>query len=412
MGKRLKVLMSAYACEPGKGSEPEVGWQWARQMARFHDVTVLTRANNQPTIAAGLAALPAASPRPKFIFHDAGSWLLKLKQATGATQLYYALWQRAARTVIAQRLAAEKFDLLHHVTFAGFRFPTAVWNHRLPCIWGPVGGAESVPAALLPWRHPRSLAGELVRNLSNGVQFSPLSPLRRRAGASTVILVSTNEMRRVFARRGFAARLLPTIGVRAAGFAGPPPEARPADVPLRLLYVGNLIALKGLDLALEAVRAAPSNVTFTLIGDGRLAASLKRQSGRLGLASRVSFVGRRPQAEVLHAYRQFDVLLFPSLHDTGGYAVIEAMASGLPVICLDSGGPAIAVGENCGVKVPLGPRRDVVAGLSRAIRLYDANRQLLAEHGCQACERICEIYDWDQKGEAMDRIYQEALGGV
>ncbi len=412
MGKRLKVLMSAYACEPGKGSEPEVGWQWALQMARFHDVTVLTRANNQMSIARGLATLPAAVPRPKFLFHDAGPWLLKLKKVFHATQLYYTFWQRAAHALIAARLAREPFDLLHHVTFAGFRFPTAVWHQGVPCIWGPVGGAESIPAALLPWRHPRSLAGELLRNLSNGFQFSPLSPLRRRARASTVLLASTHEMQRAFSRRGFPAHLMPTIGLPTRNLPARPPDPRPEDAPLRLLYVGNLIALKGLDLALEALRASQANATFTLIGEGRLGPSLQRLTQKLGLAARVSFAGRRPQPEVLRAYSQFDLLLFPSLHDTGGYAVIEAMASGLPVVCLDSGGPAIAVRENCGIKVPLGSRREVVAGLGRAVHLYDENRALLAEHGRQARERVLEFYEWDRKGEEMNRVYQEAVGAV
>ena len=62
MSKRLKVLISAYACEPGKGSEPEVGWQWALQMARHHDVTVLTRANNRQAIEPAIEALRGRQP--------------------------------------------------------------------------------------------------------------------------------------------------------------------------------------------------------------------------------------------------------------------------------------------------------------------------------------------------------------
>jgi hypothetical protein len=45
--KKLKVLVSAYACEPNRGSEPEVGWQWIQQLARFYEVWIITRANNR-----------------------------------------------------------------------------------------------------------------------------------------------------------------------------------------------------------------------------------------------------------------------------------------------------------------------------------------------------------------------------
>ncbi len=57
MPKKLKVLISAYACEPNKGSEPEVGWQWALQMAKYHEVTVLTRTNNRAGIERELVVL-------------------------------------------------------------------------------------------------------------------------------------------------------------------------------------------------------------------------------------------------------------------------------------------------------------------------------------------------------------------
>src|SRR6266436_5550763 len=146
MSRRLKVLISAYACEPAKGSEPEVGWQWALQMARFHDVTVLTRTNNQSAIEAGLEKLQGQQPVPKFVYHDLKS--------------YYVRWQASARKVVAKLHGANRFDLLHHVTFAAYRYPTAIWGHGVPCIWGPIGGAESIPAPLLPRDHPASFVAE------------------------------------------------------------------------------------------------------------------------------------------------------------------------------------------------------------------------------------------------------------
>src|SRR4029077_18277793 len=80
MAQRLKVLISAYACEPGKGSEPEVGWQWALQMARFHDVTVLTRTNNRSAIEAGLEKIKGQQAVPQFVYHDLNSVFVNAKR--------------------------------------------------------------------------------------------------------------------------------------------------------------------------------------------------------------------------------------------------------------------------------------------------------------------------------------------
>src|SRR5712672_1266630 len=153
MSQRLKVLISAYACEPNKGSEPEVGWRWALEMARFHDVTVLTRANNRRAIEQSLEQLRGSRPLPQFVYHDEPAIILDFKKSFRATKLYYIIWQRSAREVIARLHKVNRFDLLHHVTFAAFRYPAAIWGHGIPCVWGPIGGIESVPFSFLPWSH-------------------------------------------------------------------------------------------------------------------------------------------------------------------------------------------------------------------------------------------------------------------
>ncbi len=403
MSQRRKVLLSAYACEPGKGSEPEVGWRWALEMARFHDVTVLTRANNRGPIEAALADALDREMRPRFVHFDLGDAAQRWKKRLGATQLYYWFWQQAARKRVAELVATEHFDLLHHATFAGYRYPTAIAGHGVPSLWGPVGGVECVPWGLLPWRHPASLWRESFRNVVNRAQTVGWSALGRHAALVTHTLASTPGMQRVLATLGHEADLMPTIGVDVADF--PPPERKPSTGPLRLLYVGYLIALKGIDLAIEALHQSRTDATFTLVGDGNFAETCRRLAGRLGLTPRVHFPGRKPRAEVLRLYREFDLVVFPSLHDTGGYTVLEGMANGLPVLCLDCGGPALAVREGCGIKVPLGRRAQVVRGLAEGIRFYNEHRGLLVTQAPTARAAVLDHYDWGIKGRRMHEIY-------
>lgn len=399
--------MSAYACEPGKGSEPEVGWQWALQMARYHDVTVLTRANNRPGIERAIETLRGRQPVPGFVYYDLHPLLLDLKRRANATKLYYVLWQRSARDVVARLHQENRYDLMHHVTFAGFRYPTAIWGHGVPTIWGPIGGIESIPLPLLPWRHLASLNHEMLRNANNLLQAAPFHVLPKRARATTLILVSTREMRQTFADLGFESEVMPTIGLNPAELPFQP--HRQIEGPLRLLFVGNVISLKGIDLALDAVRQSEISAIFTVIGTGNYLQAARRQVERLGLGERVKFEGRLSREEVLKVYPRHDVFLFPSLHDTGGYAVIEAMFNELPVICLDCGGPAVAVQTGCGVKVPLARRAKVVADLAKAIQWYDQNRPAVVEHGRAARGVVVREYDWDLKGTQMKKCYPEAI---
>ena len=407
MADRLKVLISAYACEPNKGSEPEVGWQWALQMARFHDVTVLTRANNRPGIEHALESLRSRQPVPQFVYHDLGPFLMKFKRHSRTIKLYYLLWQKSARELIQRLHDLHHYDLMHHVTFAGFRYPSAIWGHGVPCIWGAVGGVESVPVRLLPWRHPVSLAHEALRNINNVLQTASHRVLPSRARATTVILASTPEMQRAFAKFGFAAELMPTIGLKTQELPHRPRLV--SDGPLELLFVGNIITLKGIDLALDALKVSGTDATFTLVGSGNYLPAVKKRVEKLGLGNRVSFAGRLPREQVLRIYPQHDVFVFPSLHDTGGYAVIEAMFNELPVICLDCGGPAVAVRAGCGIKLPIGSRTTLITELAAAIRHYDRDRSAILADGKTAREMVLNFYDWDKKGEQMNERYLAAV---
>ena len=92
MFQKHKVLLSAYACEPNRGSEPGVGWNWAIEIAkRGHDVVVLTRKNNREVIESN-----ENTPfNLNFIYYDLPSSLMWLKKVFGV-QLYYFLWQIGA----------------------------------------------------------------------------------------------------------------------------------------------------------------------------------------------------------------------------------------------------------------------------------------------------------------------------
>ena len=246
----------------------------------------------------------------------------------------------------------------------------------------------------------------MIRNAAN-IAAVECGTLRRRAAKATVVIASTQETAGAIARGGIGGKILPTIGIHLRDF--PPQEAPPAD-HLRLLFAGRLLYWKGVELALRALHASGANARLDFIGDGRFRKSAEALSSELGLADRVRFRGQIPRAEMLQRYGEYDAMLFPSLHDTGGFVLLEAMATTLPVICLDCAGPALVVTEECGIRVPLGTRADVIAHLATAIRRYAEDPALRRTHGQRARVHVGEHYEWDRKGEAMNTIYEEVLG--
>ena len=406
MSRRLKVLMSAYACESGRGSEPEVGWQWCLQMARFHDVTVLTRANNRDNIEGALARLPDDRPRPSFVYFDGDEFKLWWKRTFKLHRVYYIWWQKEIRRVIEKLCRENGYDIIHHITFAGFRYTAGIWHHGVKSIWGPIGGMESIYWRLLPFHHPASLIMELGRNVSNFIQSAPTAAFATRARESDLTIVSTRETMAILAEWNLKGSLMPTIGLDMAMFPRVKEHDTASKRPLRLLFVGQLIWLKGVDMAVEALAESGTDAVLHFIGSGPFRKGLEKLAKRLGLDGRVTFSPHIPREQVLREIYDHDVFLFPSLHDSGGFAVIESMASGLPVICLDVGGPALSVADGCGFRVPLGWRSQVVTGLAESIRRYAGDRAMVAAHGKQARAQVMTNYDWDRKGEEMNKLYQ------
>jgi len=94
-----------------------------------------------------------------------------------------------------------------------------------------------------------------------------------------------------------------------------------------------------------------SDARFTIVGDGPERSRLERDVRFYNLQHNVEFIPRLPQNELFRLYDNHDLLLFPSLHDAGGFVVLEAMSYGMPVVCLDLGGPKDLVTSNSGVVV-------------------------------------------------------------
>ena len=143
MNERLHILLSAYACEPDRGSEPGVGWNWVRHLARDHDVWVITRSNNRGVIEAVLAHNPLRNAH--FIYFDLPRWARFWKRRSFGLRPYYYLWQAGVYFAARRIHRSVRFDLVHHVTFVKYWMPSFLAALPVPFVWGPVGGGESAP---------------------------------------------------------------------------------------------------------------------------------------------------------------------------------------------------------------------------------------------------------------------------
>lgn len=405
---RLKILLSAYACEPGKGSEPGVGWNVAVHLARFHEVWVITRANNRPVIEAELSHTPI--PRLHFAYFDLPRWLMFWKRGRSGIHLYYYLWQIGILRLARALHGRVGFDLVQHVSFVKYWAPSFLCLLPVPMIWGPVGGGESAPKTLWIDFGPCGMLYEATRETLRWLgEHDPC--VRMTARRSAVALATTEETAKRL--RGLEARRIERVS--ESGLSDFEIEwlgelrtrLRP---PIRFLSIGSLLHLKGFHLGLAAfAKAGLRDSEYWVIGDGPQRGRLEALVRELGIANRVRFFGTLPRGEVFRRLEDCDVLVHPSLHDSGGWVCLEAMAARRPIICLDLGGPATQVTAATGFRISGGSRAQVVRDIGAAMRKLGLDHQLRLRMGAAAREHIVQDFQWERKIERLETIYAAAL---
>jgi glycosyltransferase involved in cell wall biosynthesis len=377
------ILAFAYSCEPGKGSEPGAGWAMARIAARMGPTWVITRANNRRPIDAVLHTVPERD-RLNFVYVDLPKRLTWWKRGKRGVHLYYLLWQFAALRRAQSLLRQEEFRFVWHITLANVWLGSVAPLTNLPFVYGPVGGGVPTPWSLLPSLGVAGSAFEIARTVVRSAfrYVNPLCGLAMRR--AEVILVQNDETRNWIPAR---LRDKAVLSPNAVLDTQPPKRVHREHRQPTALFAGELLPLKGIALAIRAI-AQTRDWRLVICGSGRDERRLRKIARQLGVRGRVRFLGQRPREEVLRLMsEEADVLLFPSVHDEGPMVVAEALTVGLPVVCLDRGGPQ-AFG---GIAVRAGNVHETSERLARVLMSMPAQAPSVEFSFEAASERVAAV---------------------
>jgi glycosyltransferase involved in cell wall biosynthesis len=346
----MKLLISAYACAPNYGSDHGIGWNWVTEAHRLgYEIWVLASPAHRHSIANACRHDPALTGI-NWIFPEVPRWPLPQGVEPEWERTYNFLWQRSAVDLARELHHQINFNAIHHLTWSGIRAPTFLGSLGAPLIIGPIGGGETSPRSLRDAIGARGRMLEWVRDISNAtITLNPI--VRSGFRDAAVIFVTTNDTQNLFrgSLRGKTV-VLSSISLTAL----PPATLRQWSGPPRFLYAGRLLYWKGVHIALRAFAELTSkgvDAHFTIVGDGPERSRLESEAAARKLHNRVQFIRRIPQPKLFELYDTHHLLLFPSLHDSGGFVVLEALSRGLPVVCLDLGGPNETVTADSGVIV-------------------------------------------------------------
>lgn len=405
----LKILINAYACSPGMGSEPGMAWNWVENLARYCELHVITEGEFRDRIEVVVPALPQGR-NMHFYYNPVDDDVRKMcwNQGDWRFYKYYRQWQWKTYLIAKDICETEHIDVLHQLNMIGFREPGYLWRlskeSGVPFVWGPVDAKDKFPVAYLSGAGLRTRLFVRLKNLITCLQLRHSRRVHEAARqASVVFSASTNSRRSFMKYMGVDSPLLNETG---CSVVRRPPDGKPARDTFDILWVGKMDFRKQLALALRAVSIAGSpEMRLHVVGGGDAGPYMRLASG-LGIGGRCRWHGAVGHDEVLRLMRQSDVLLFTSVAEGTPHVVLEAIGNGLPVVCFDTCGQGDAVNDAVGVRIPLTTPSASARDFAQALGRLAGDRALLALLSA-GCRQRQEELSWDVKARLMVEWYEK-----
>jgi glycosyltransferase involved in cell wall biosynthesis len=406
----LKILLSAYACNPKRGSESKVGWNWALSLSKYNKVVVITRLHNKNDIEDEIQCLEGLQANNlDFIYYDLPSkygWFFFKNSYTA--YLHYTIWQYGIYKLLKMNNRYKDFDIIQHLTYNGFKNPGFLWKLNANFIVGPIGGGQFIPSGFVDCYRDNYIK-EKGRKIINSLWvYSPY--LKNAYGKAKSILVANDETNKVIKKivnnESKIIKMLET-GVSKVEIKK---IKKPPNERVTILWAGNSAFIKALPLFIKSLVYVKNidKINIELVGN----INLSTYSGFINKHNLNKIITNRgivPYKEMEDYYQKSDIFVFTSLRDTSGNVVLEAMANGLPIICLNHQGVKDIVTDDCGVKIIPRNSKYVIEELAKAIDLLIEDKDLRRQMGEKSIERLNAAYLWENKAIQMQEIYREVL---
>ncbi|MGI4864395.1 MAG: glycosyltransferase family 4 protein [Janthinobacterium lividum] len=407
------VLITAYAVNPYKGSEDGMGWNFILQAARFQRVIAVTRHNNGPHIRRYLAANPALAAQAanvEFLYFDLPAWTRWWKKGPLLSLIYFYMWQLGLAVWLRHRRLP--VDVVHNLNFHNDWTPSFLWLLGRPMVWGPIGHHPPIPRTHLAQYGRRALLkDQLIGSLKHVFWAAdPFLRVTRRRARQVLCMNSAVAPRLGLLRSRY--EIVPSVAIDLpAASSAPAPKTS-----FTVMIAARMVPLKGFDMVIAAFaafyHALPAAeqplARLLLIGSGPEEDRLQRLLHAHQLTTCAVHRPWLDRQELLEVYREASVFFFPS-HEGAGMVVAEAMSYGVPVLCYQNEGPGELTPTASSLKVPYGTFAQNAADFAERLRWLHDSPALLAAEATLAYRHVAQHHTWEQRGQQLRRIYQQAL---
>ncbi len=410
----IAVLINAYACAPGMGSEPGMAWNWCIHLANHCTLHIITEGEFRDKIEEALAHLPQAK-NMHFYYNPVSDKVRKMCWNQGDWRFYkhYRKWQRETRRMAGEIINRHHVEIIQHLNMVGFREPGYLWEiNSHPFVWGPIGGLKRFPKAYLRGAGWKMNVFNRLKDAITTLQIKYGRRVGKAVAKADLLIASIPDSYRALQKyRHKESVIIPETGCYDNGKEENNID-RFADENFNMMWVGKFDFRKQLNIALQALAKVKhlKGITLSIYGTGseQQEKYYRQMASELNIEKQVEWCGSIANQEIMTRMEQAQLFFFTSVSEDTSTVVLEALTCHLPVLCFDACGFGYVVDDSVGIKIPFStPSRSIDAFAEKIAYLYH-NRDVLKEKS-RNCSRRKEIFSWKNKAEQMVRLYGQAI---
>ncbi len=399
----LSILINAYACSPIKGSEPGMAWNWIINLANDCKLYVITEGEWEKEIEEKIKQQPNGK-NITFYYNPVSDKIREMcwNQGTWKFYYYYRQWQKETLEIAKTIIAEHEIDLIHQLNMVGYREPGLLWKiDGIPKVWGPIGGFGGIPNNYLSLYSKRSAFKQIIKQIINTYQIHlPYinEPIHKVDELIACNSIAKNCLQKISNKN---IPIISEVGAKKFNKTLTPKDYY--SPTLKLAWVGKNDERKALSLAIKVLsELIELNIELNVYGISR------NELNNEKLPKNIIFHGWLKHEQVENKLQHCHLLLFTSLFEATGTAVLEALSMGLPVLCHNTCGQGDIINNQCGYKVEMkSVEYSIDQFKSSIIELYH-NRSLLQQLSKGAKQRVNEL-SWENNSKKMLNIYKRAL---
>lgn len=396
---RLKIFISAYACEPGLGSEIGVGWHWVLEMSKYFDLWVLTRESNRHTIEPWIAE-HSEYAHIHFLYFDLPKWARFWKKGLRGVRTYYNIWQYCTNRIVKRTMQENGIRIFHHLTYGNVLWKVSSYGQKQFFIWGPVGGLETIPEEYSCYYGKKQRLIERVRRTA--VSLAVWNRGFRKCCRQTDLILCKTEITRNLIPRKYADKSILFTDVAVEISSAFHQTKRTNNNITEFITVGHLDAWRGFDLIIEAlpkVITQNSKIHLTIVGNGPDKARLERLVKKYALESFVTLAGKVSMNIYKDLMRNADVVVNAALKEGAVTVSFDSMAMGKPLICLDTTGYTRYFTNDYAMLIPRKGRVEVIQHLEEAmLRMTQPEER---DRLGRKAQEVSEKFSWENHGKEI-----------